>query len=139
LPAWKTNEIANAGYTTPLNALQTYIYSSKNTNIAEIKNSVVGDDVDPPSAEALRNFINDESNHSLGNEGVSGYKILSETWLTPDKVQVELSVSGNHQMGISAPLVLRNVNGEWKLVVFNVRDADGKFNHLGFINDSPGQ
>jgi len=136
LPAWKVNEVTNAGRTKPIDALQTYLYSSQNTNRVEIQNSIVGDDADPPSPEALQNFISDDSNHPLGNEGVAGYKILSETWLAPDKVQVELSASFSN-MGISVPFTLRNINGEWKLVVFNVRDADGKWNHLGFNNESP--
>ncbi len=140
LPAWKTSELANAGRTTPVDALQTYLYSSQNTNVAEIQKSIVGDDLNPPSSEALKNFINDDTNHPLGSEGVAGYKIISETWLAPDKVQVELDASmGSGGMGVSIPFTLRNVNGEWKLEVFNVRDADGKFNHLGFVNESPGQ
>ncbi len=140
LPTWKTNEVAAAGRANPIDALQTYIFSSQQTNTAEIRNSVVGDDVDPPTPEALQNFINEGSNHPMANDGVAGYKILSETWLAPDKVQLELKASfGNGGMGISIPFTLRNINGEWRLVVFNVRDQDGKWNRLGFVNESPAQ
>ena len=138
LPAWKTDEVKDAGRATPLDALQTYIYSSQETNIAEIQNSIVGNDVDPPSPEALQDFIKEGSNHPTTKDaGVAGYRILSETWLAPDKVQVELSESeGNNGVSVAAPFILRNINGEWKLVVFNVRDTDGKHVQIGFQSQS---
>jgi hypothetical protein len=140
LPTWKSNELANAGRANPIDALQTYLYSSQNTNTAEIGNSVVGDDTYPPSPEALQNFINDEHNHPQVSDGMAPYRILSETWIAPDKVQVELNASmGGGGWGVSVPFTLRNINGEWKLVIFNVRDQNGNGSHLGFVNDSPGQ
>jgi len=136
LPTWKTNELANVGRANPIDALQTYLCSSQQTNMAEIQNSIVGDDVDPISAEALQNFINDKNNHPTGGENVTGFRILSETLLAPDKAQVELSVSyGKGGMGISVPLTLRNVNGDWKIVVFNVRSPDGKVSTVEFFKE----
>src|SRR6185437_3281607 len=35
LPTWKTNELANVGRADPLSALQTYIFSAQQTNMAE--------------------------------------------------------------------------------------------------------
>jgi hypothetical protein len=137
LPNWKTNELVDAGRANPIDAVETYIFSSQSTNMAEIQNSIVGDNIDPPSPEALRDFINDEKNHPLANNEVTGYRILSETWLAPDKVQVELNASmGSGGMGVSVPFTLRSINGEWKLQVFNIRDPNPNFNHLGFVNET---
>ncbi len=137
LSEWKTNELADAGRASPINALETYIYSSQKFDPAKIQNSVVGDDADPPDPDALQTFIKSASNHPQVSDGVVDYKILSETQLAPDKVQVELNATfGDTRMGISIPYTLQNINGEWKLVVFNIRDGNGKFNHLGFVNET---
>jgi hypothetical protein len=136
LPTWKTNEVANAGRADPINALQTFIYSSQITNTTELQKSIVGDDVDPPSSEALKKFTDTDSNFSIG-DNVTAYKILSENWLAPDKVQVVLNASmGSSGLGLSIPLTLRNVNGEWKLVIFNIRDANGNANDVRFFKES---
>ncbi len=137
LPTWKTNELANVGRADPLSALQTYIFSCQQTNMAEVQNSVVGDDVDPLSDEAFQKFINEKNSHPIDRD-IAAFRVISETWLAPDKVQLELSVSmGKDGMGVSVPFTLRNVNGEWKLVVFNTRDSDGKLNGVGFFNRGP--
>jgi len=134
LPTWKTNELANVGRADPLSALQTYIFSARQTNMAEIKNSIVGDDADPLSPEEFQKFVNEKNNHPTERD-ISGFRVLSETWLAPDKVQLELSASvGGEGMAFSVPFTLKNVNGEWKLVLFNTRGDDGKVNSIGFFN-----
>ena len=106
--------------------------------MGETKSSIVGDDIDPPSQDTLQNFADDRTNHPLANDGVAGYKILSQTWIAADKVQLELNAKfGKGGLGVSVPFTMRNVNGEWKLTVFNVRDTDGKVNRLSFVNESP--
>jgi hypothetical protein len=136
LPSWKSNELANVGRANPIDALQTYLYSAQQTNAIEIQNSIISDDIDPVSAEELQKFIQTESNHPSANDRISGFKILSETWLAPDKVQVELSAAiGKGGAGISVPMTLRKVNGEWKLMVFNSRGADGKVNSVEFFKE----
>ncbi len=138
LPEWTTNNVANVGRTTPMDALESYIFQSLNGNMNEIKNSIVGDDIDPPPQDALQNFADDKTNHPLANDGVGGFKIISQTWMAADKVQLELNAKfGNGGAGVSVPFTMRNVNGDWKLIVFNVRDADGKANRLSFVNESP--
>ena len=135
---WKTNDLEDAGRADPIDALRTYLYLSQNFNPDKIQNGVVGDDTDPPDKDELQNFIKSESNHPRPTDGIADYKILSQTQLSPDKVEVELNVTfGDSRMGISTPFTLQNINGEWKLVVFNVRDGNGKLNHLSFVNESP--
>ena len=136
LPTWKTNELADVGNSTPIDAVKTLLYSVQNSNVTFLQQSIVGDDVNPPSPEALQNYIKEQSSHPAGNEGTKGYRIISETWLAPDKVQVELSASMDDGVGISIPFTLRNVNGEWKFVVFNVPNKDGQGSHVDFLNNS---
>ena len=135
LPTWKTNELANVGRANPIDAFQTYLCSVQQTNSVEIQNSIVGDDVDPISAEALKSFIENNSNHPGGGNAI-GFRILSETWLAPDKAQVELSeIVSKSGMGVSLPFTLRNVNGEWKIVVFNAHSPDGKVSSVEFFKE----
>jgi hypothetical protein len=136
LPAWKTNELANVGRANPLDALQTYLYSAQTTNKAEIQKSFVGDDTDPPPPEVLQKYIGNENNNSFGPD-VTDFRILSENWLTSDRVQVELSVRSAKASGVgmSIPLTFKNVNGEWKLVLFNIRNVDGQVTDVNVVKD----
>ena len=84
----------------------------------------------------MREFVADPANHPFSNDGVSNYRVLSQTVASPDEVQLEIDAQFGSQ-GVSVPLTLRNVNGDWKLVVFNIRDAGGKISQLGFVNDTP--
>jgi hypothetical protein len=68
---------------------------------------------------------------------IVGYQLSSQTWLGEDKVQMNLKVMASEDLGISLPLTLRNVNGEWKVVVFNLRDKNGAVKELEFINAPP--
>jgi len=134
LPEWKPDQVKNVGRATPQDALQTYLWSGNTTNLSEIGNSLVGDENDPPSPDALREFINDRSNHPFSNDGVTDYRILSQTLVSSDEVQLEINALFGGS-GVSVPLTLRNVNGAWKLVVFNIRDKDGKVSQLGLRID----
>jgi hypothetical protein len=141
LAQWKTNDLSDVGRATPIDAIQSYLYSSGTTNVANIKSSIVGDDIDPPTPEALQGFIKGEIDHPGMSEDmdITGYKILSQTWLGSDKARVELQMIAGGGVGMSGPFTLRKVDGEWKLVVFNVRGQDGKVSRLEFVTDSPGQ
>jgi hypothetical protein len=142
LAQWTTNELTDAGRTTPIDALQTFLYSSQNTNAANIRNGIVGDDIDPPPQEALQDFIKKQiDNPGVAMDGmdVAGYKILSQTWLASDKVRLELQFITTGGVGISGPFTLRKVNGEWKLVAFNIRDEQGKVTQVDFVTDSLGK
>lgn len=142
LAEWKTNELADSGRDTPVNALQSCIYSFQFAP-SQLQTGIVGDDVDPPDPEALQKFIKkktDDPSPAMGMDivGITGYKILSQTWLASDKVQMELQMSvGQGAVGISLPFTLRKVGEEWKLVVFNVRDQQGKVSQLEFVNRFP--
>jgi len=137
LVEWKTNDLADAGCASPVDALKTYFYSSK-SDPAKLQNGVVGDDVDPPSEDAVQNFIKGKDN-PLGMRGanwkIEGYKILSQSWLGPGKAQVELEVMANGGFRFGEVFTLRKINGEWKLVVFNVRDKDGTVRTVDFWHE----
>jgi hypothetical protein len=135
LPDWKPDQVKNVGRATPQDALQTYIWSGNTTNLSEIRNSLVGDENDPPSPDDLREFVNDRSNHPFSNDGVTDYRMLSQTLVSSNEVQLEVNALFGGS-GVSVPLTLRNVNGAWKLVVFNIRNKDGKVSQLGFVNES---
>ena len=137
LAQWKTNELTDAGRATPIDALQTFLFSSQITNAAKIRSGIVGDDIDPPTPEALQDFIKREIHHpdTTADMDITGYKILSQTWLASDKVQVELQLMVDGGLGFSAPFTLRNTDGEWKLVAFNVRDKQGKVSKLEFMKE----
>jgi hypothetical protein len=139
LPKWKTNELADAGRASPIDALKTYIYLSQ-IDPAKLQTGVVGNDVDPPSEDTLQNFIQNKNNYPgaiQGNWHIQGYKIVSQTWLASDKVQVELETEGRGGIGLLFPFTLRKVNGEWKLVVFNIRGKHGATGQLGFTEEAP--
>lgn len=139
LAQWKTNELADAGRATPIDALQSFLYSSQITNAAKIQSGIVGDDVDPPTPAALQDFIKHEIDHpdTTADMDITGYKILSQTWLASDKVEVELQLMVDGGLGLTAPFTLRNTDGEWKLVAFNIRNKEGKVNRLEFMKNPP--
>lgn len=135
LAQWKTNELADVGCATPIDAIQTYLYSSR-PDPPKIQNSFVGDDVDPPSEEALEKFIKNKIEHrrALVDMDAVDYKILSQNWIASDKVRVELEAISPGGIGVAVPITLRKIDGEWKFVVFNVRDKHGTVSELDFVN-----
>lgn len=135
LAEWKPDQVTRAGRTTPLNALQTYLWSAVTTNVNELTQCLVGDKLDPPAAKEFQEFAAGTANHPT--KEWFRFKVLSQNMVSPDETQVEiqaqLGANGNAaSVGVTRTLTLRQVNGEWKLVVFNVRDADGKVTQLGF-------
>jgi hypothetical protein len=134
---WKTNGLADAGCANPADALKTYFYSSQSDR-AKLQNGVVGDDADPPSETAIQNFIKGKEN-PLGMRGapwkLEGYKILSQSLLSPGKAQLILEVEVHGGIGFVEVLNLRKINGEWKLVVFNVRDRQGDVRAVDFWHE----
>jgi hypothetical protein len=138
LASWKTNDLANVGRATPLNALRSYVFASQFDN-EQMRGSFAGDDVDPPDPDALQKFITKKVEHQsrIIDMNIVGYQLLSQTWLAEDKVRMTLKVMASEELGISLPLTLRNINGEWKVVVFNLRDKNGAVTELEFINASP--
>jgi len=57
--------------------------------------------------------------------------VLSQALLSPNEAVLVLNEQfGADGAGVSGPLTLRNIQGVWKVVVFNTRDADGKVTSL---------
>ena len=138
---WKTNEVADVGCATPVNALKTYIYSAQ-FNPSKLQNGVVGDDVDPPSEDDVQDVIDSKGSHLRMTDGfwkIEGYKILSQTWLAPGLAQVELEsmVGDGGGAGFAETFTLRKVDSEWKLVVFNVRDKQGNVRTVDYWHEEP--
>jgi RNA polymerase sigma factor (sigma-70 family) len=123
LPEWKLEQLTNVGRTMPHDALQTFLWASANTNLTELANCIVPDAGDPPSYEAIQSYVEDTAEHLL-NE-FRKFSILSQTNISADEVQLELQAKADAG-GFSKTLMLRNVYGEWKVVLFTRRDADGK-------------
>jgi hypothetical protein len=137
---WQTNELANVGRATAVDALQTYVYST-HSDPPKIRSSFVGDDIDPPSDEAIQKFIKETIEHhiTLIDMNIVGYRILSQSSLASDKVRMELGILSTGGMGISFPITLRKIDSEWKLVLFNVRDRQGVLHELALIKEAPWQ
>ena len=136
---WKTNDFSNAGRADPLSAFQTFLYFSQQTNSAAVRSGLVADDADPPTSEEMERFLTDKRNSlSDGLDSVSAFKVVSEIWQSPDKVQIRVICDmGESGLGIAVPFTLRNVSGEWKLILFNVRDANGTVQEVNYFEKKP--
>jgi hypothetical protein len=138
---WKTNEVADVGCATPAEALKTYIYSAQ-FNPAKLREGVVADNVDPPDQDDVQDVIESKRSHLRMTDAfwqIEGYKVLSQTWLGPGLAQVELEsmVGGGGGAGVAETFTLRKVNGEWKLVVFNIRGKDGAVRTVDYWHEEP--
>jgi len=124
LAEWKPDQLMNAGRTAPQDALQTYLWSATTTNLSELGQCFVANESDPPTEDEIHEFV---PTNLLSKDAQFKIKVLSQTIVSPNEVVLtvarQLEESGR---GLSAPVTLRNVNGEWKLVLFKVRDAAGK-------------
>jgi hypothetical protein len=104
-----------------------------NSNVDNMVGMVVGDPVDPPPPEAMEQFLKENGNAS---SGLTGFRILSQTYLSPDVVQLELLAIWKNGEGMSLPLTLRRNNDDWKITVFTERNSDGTVNRLKLSSDS---
>ena len=131
---WKTNELLNAGRAEPISAVETFLFLSQQADPTELKSGLVGDDVDPPDPDETEKFLANRANFDGFGREVSAVKVISQNWLSPDRVQVQvLAEMGGTGVGIAVPLTLRNVNGEWKIMMFNNRDATGKIQEVSYF------
>ncbi|MGO9199985.1 MAG: RNA polymerase sigma factor [Limisphaerales bacterium] len=119
LAQWKPEELANVGRSTPLDALQTYLWSAVTTNVSELARCLTPDDSDPPTEDTIRRFVEDARIHP--DKSALEFKAVSQTVVSPDEVLLGMSALLSGNGGIIKTLTLRNVNGEWKLVLFNER------------------
>ncbi|MGO9202650.1 MAG: sigma-70 family RNA polymerase sigma factor [Limisphaerales bacterium] len=126
LAEWKPEELANVGRSTPQDALQTYLWSAVTTNVSELARSITPDDGDPPGEDTIRRFVEDARIHP--NRSVLEFKVVSQTVVSPDEVLLGMSALLSEAGGIVKTLTLRNVNGEWKMVLFNER-REGAVTH----------
>ena len=140
LTEWRPNQLVNVGRATPQEALQTFFWSSMTTNITEIRNSLIGDPNDPPTEAAIQEFVNNGANQQV-SEGVAKIRVLSQSLNTADEAQLEIHMQFdqsdsllNAGSGMSGLIRLRKVNGEWKFVLANTHDQNGKVIGVDLVN-----
>lgn len=130
LAEWRPNEVRNVGRATPLDAMQTFLWSEITTNLSVLSQCFVGDETDPVTPESITQFASDPM-MNLGGD-LDAVRVLSQRFISPTEVLLDVQAkfaegSGvTDGSGVTIELTLHNVNGEWKFVVFNVRDANGK-------------
>ncbi len=128
LPEWKPDQLMNAGRSTPQNAAQTFFWAEATTNLIEMADSIVPDASDPPSDEAIQDFVKSPTRHKISE--LLKLRVLSQTNISGDEVQLELYAQSAQDLGVSRAITLRNVEGQWKFVLYNTRDADGRIHYV---------
>jgi hypothetical protein len=128
LPTWKPDRAANVGRGRPVDALQTYIWSGMTTNPAELAACVVGDQNDPPDARSIQKIIDNPQGQVF--KGLTQLTQLSQTSLSASEVLLEFTGRPGPDLEVTRTVMLRNINGEWRLVLFNQRDSDGRITHV---------
>jgi len=142
LAEWKLDQVMNAGRTTPQDALQTYLWSEIATNLSELRRCLVADESDPPTEDDIDQFVNNPNHHfDPSKDELKRYKIkvLSQKIVSPDEALLTCifqdgKFSGR---GYVRPVTVRNVNGEWKVVVFSAYKEEGNVTHLVDIGTKP--
>ena len=101
----------------------------------------MADESDPPTEADIDEFAGDPNNHlhfSKDELKAGKIKVLSQKIISPDEVVLTVSRQFDESgKGIAVPLTLRNINGEWKIVVFNVRDEAGKVTRRSVFGTRP--
>ena len=141
LGEWKLDQVMNVGRATPQDALQSSLWAETTTNLSEIRHSLIADKSDPPTEADMDRFVDDPRNHLHFNKEelqTGKIKVLSQKIVSSDEAVLTVSRQWDQSgKGIAVPLTLRNVNGEWKIVVFNVRDGEGKVTNLNVFGTLP--
>jgi len=128
LPTWQPNRAANVGRGRPEDALQTYIWSGMTTNSGDLAACVVADENDPPDKRSVQKIIDNPQEQIF--KGLTQLTQLSQTPVSANEVLLEFTGRPGPDLEVTRTMMLRNVNGEWRLVLFNQRDADGKITHV---------
>ena len=141
LAEWKLDQVMNVGRTTPQDVVQSSLWAEMTTNLSEIRRSLMADESDPPTEADIDEFVDDPNNHlhfSKDELKTGNIKVLSQKIISPDQVVLTVSRQFDESgKGIAVPLTLRNVNGQWKIVVFNVRDEAGKVTRRSVFGARP--
>jgi hypothetical protein len=128
LPVWESNNAMNVGRAKPGDALQTYIWSGMTTNSSEFALCVVADEKDPPAPQSIRKIIDNPQEQIF--KGLIEMKRLSQTPISANEVLLEFTGHPAPDLDITRAVTLRKIDGEWRLVLFNQRDDDGKITHV---------
>jgi hypothetical protein len=128
LPAWEPNHATNVGRGSPQDALQTYIWSGMNTNSSELALCVIPDEKDPPDASSIQKIVNNPREQIF--KGLLEMRQLSQTPISANEVLLEFTGRPGPDLEITRAVTLRKIDDDWRLVLFNQRDADGKITHV---------
>ncbi len=101
------------------------------TNVAEMRNSFIIDETDPPTQRSIEDYLRTAPNQ-LELSGIAKIRVLSQTDSTAGEVVLEVQFQFNESSGqvnagtgVSGMMTMRKVSGEWKVLLANLRDKDG--------------
>ena len=119
---WSSEQLKNAGRATPLNAVQTYLWAGVCQNAEEMNRALIPDAADPPPDEAVRQFVTANTGTPTEPYLLTNivYQVSSQKEISPDEIQMELAFDLKSKgISVHKKLTMRNVGGEWRLVIFN--------------------
>jgi hypothetical protein len=125
---WEPNKAMNVGRGRPEDALQTYIWSGMTTNSSELALCFVADENDPPDERSIQKIIDNPQGQIF--KALLQINRISQQAVSPNEVLLEYTGGALPDLEISRTVTLRKFSDEWRLVLFNQRDADGKITHV---------
>jgi hypothetical protein len=125
---WEPNNAMNVGRGRPEDALQTYIWSGMTTNPSELALCVVANQNDPPDERSIQKIIANPQEQVF--KALLQINRLSQTPVSANEVLLEFTGRPAPDLEITRAVTLRKIGDEWRLVLFNQRDADGKTTHV---------
>jgi hypothetical protein len=125
---WEPNSAMNVGRARPEDALQTYIWSGMTTNSSELALCVVANQNDPPDERSIQKIIDNPQEQIF--KALLQMNRLSQTPVSPNEVLLEFTGRPVPDLEVTRAVALRKIGDEWRLVLFNQRDADGKITHV---------
>ena len=125
---WKSNSAMNVGRGRPEDALQTYIWSGMTTNSSELALCVVANQNDPPDERSIQKIIDNPQEQIF--KVLLQMNRLSQTPVSANEVLLEFTGRPDSDLEVTRAVTLRKIGDEWRLVLFNQRDEDGKITHV---------
>ena len=125
---WQPNKAMNVGRGRPEDALQTYIWSGMTTNSGELALCVVANQNDPPDEHSVQKIIDNPQEQMF--KLLLQINRLSQTPISANEVLLEFAGRPAPDLEVTRAVTLRKIGNEWRLVLFNQRDEDGKITHV---------
>ena len=128
VPVWQPNNAINVGRGRPEDALQTYVWSGMTTNSSQLALCVVANPDDPPDERSVQKIIDNPQEQIF--KALLQINQLSQTPVSANEVLLEFTGRPVPDLEVTRAVTLRKIGDEWRLVLFNQRDADGKITHV---------